>query len=162
MFREVLMFLEAAVLIDLDFKPIYWHLPQGRSSTYIPDSRSFWDVIWENRENLLVIAHTHPGKGRLMPSSEDISTFRAVEAGLGQRLRWWIANADNLMELVSSKMLGWDGPDKYVYTDYLHPELGSVPQLYAPMHLGLKEHPEWLHELRKVSSDDLVLKASIC
>jgi hypothetical protein len=83
------MMKEAAVVIDIHDQPLYWHLPAGRSASALPDSRALWLVLWDNRERLAGVAHTHPA-GIARPSATDIATFVACEAGLGRRLSWWI------------------------------------------------------------------------
>jgi hypothetical protein len=102
--------IESGVLVgDNDF--IYWHLPENRTGGSLPDSRELWDVLWEHRKDeYLGFAHTHPGAGVPGPSWEDITTFAGVEAGLGRRLRWWIASSDSLI------VLHWKGPHRYDFT----------------------------------------------
>jgi len=103
--------MEAAVVVGLDWEPLYWHVPPGRSSVALPDTRDLWDVIWENRRNLLGIAHSHPGSGVPGPSHEDITTFAAIESGLGRDLRWWITSRDRLIELRCAHghdLMGWE------------------------------------------------------
>jgi hypothetical protein len=34
------------------------------------------------------VAHSHPWEGEAHPSGTDVSTFRAIELGLGKRLLW--------------------------------------------------------------------------
>ncbi len=104
---------EAGVLIDLKGAPIYWHMPPGRSGGSLPDSRDLWDVIWENRANLSGFAHTHPGYGNPGPSQTDITTFQAIEAGLGKRLEWPIVSGDSLVVVYHSSLVG-DEIDKYL------------------------------------------------
>lgn len=87
---------EAAVVVDIDGQPVYWHLPAGRSATSIPDSRALWLVLWENRERLAGVAHTHPA-GVLRPSAIDLRTFAACEDGLARRLSWWIVTPAQVM-----------------------------------------------------------------
>lgn len=87
---------EAGLIIDLNGRPIYQHLPEGRSSGYLPDSRTLWEFLWENRENILGFAHSHPGYGIPSPSVEDVTTFRPVDQALGKDLHWWIATGDRL------------------------------------------------------------------
>jgi Prokaryotic homologs of the JAB domain len=87
---------EAAVVIDQDDHPIYWHLPEGRTAASIPDSRDLWMVLWNGREQLAGVAHTHPA-GVDQPSSIDLVTFRACEDGLGRRLSWWIVTPTEVM-----------------------------------------------------------------
>lgn len=65
----------------------------------LPDSRELWDVFWTHRATLLGFAHTHPGRGIPGPSHTDLTTFAAVEAGLGKRLHWWIASSDHVVLL---------------------------------------------------------------
>lgn len=81
------MSIETGVVLDYNWNVIYWHLPLGRSGGYLPDSRDLWNVIWENRENVMAVAHSHP-EGIIEPSGTDITTFAAIEAGLGKLLLW--------------------------------------------------------------------------
>ena len=46
------------------------------------------DRIWSNRDRIGGVAHTHPWEGTTSPSSTDLTTFAAIEAGLGKRLYW--------------------------------------------------------------------------
>lgn len=86
--------MESGLVIDVDGNVIHRHAPSGRTSASLPDSRQLWDVIWENRDRLLGIAHSHPGRGVPSPSGTDLTTFDAVERALGRRLSWWIASED--------------------------------------------------------------------
>jgi hypothetical protein len=104
------MSIEAGVVVDLDRKPIYWHEPLDRGPTHLADSRDLWDVLWENRHNLSGFAHSHPGSGIPEPSGTDLTTFSAVELGLGIRLFWWITSADRYI------LARWEGPGPYDYT----------------------------------------------
>lgn len=88
---------EVGVLVDVNGEPIHWHLPPGSSVVSLPDSRDLWDVIWENRGNVLGFAHSHPGSGSTGPSQTDVTTFRAVEKALGRRLVWWITSSTHLV-----------------------------------------------------------------
>lgn len=101
--------MEAAVVVDLDGKVLYEHAPHNRTVVSLPDSRSLWDVIWENRDKLSGIAHSHPGSGKPGPSYEDVTTFADIEAALGRRLNWWIITSDQLI------LLRWAGPEKHLY-----------------------------------------------
>lgn len=83
---------------------LFWHVPPGRSRVALPDSRALWDVLWTHRATLVGFAHTHPGIGPPVPSTEDVTTFAAVEAALGRRLVWWISTEDVLVRL------GFAGP----------------------------------------------------
>lgn len=120
---------EVAVLIDSRQKPLWWHLDPGREWDKIPDSASLWDNIWSCREDILGIAHTHPGSGHYpFPSSDpDLTTFEAVEAGLGRRLIWWIVNETHMSSVV--------------WRDDMHE--------YVTIHLHQSFEPKWVLELRQ-------------
>lgn len=89
--------IETGVLVDKQGAPLHWHTPANRTSTALPDSRDLWEMIWKHRANLLGFAHTHPGRGVPGPSDTDLTTFAAVEEGLGLRLNWWVVNEDNII-----------------------------------------------------------------
>jgi hypothetical protein len=122
--------LEAGVVIDFKNQPIFWHLPEGRSAGGLPDSRELWDVIWENRAQVEGFAHSHPGSGIPSPSYTDLTTFAAMEAGLGKRLSWYITSSDRLVVLL------WVGPGPLDY------------------HRDVLNHDEaaWVGELRRLSN----------
>jgi hypothetical protein len=122
--------METACVIAIDGSPLYWHVPPGRTSVTLPDSRLLWEVLWAERERIGGVAHTHPGRGEPVPSHEDLTTFAALEAALGRRLDWWIATADELA------LFRWSGPDK------LHYMRSALPILEAA----------WLARLRELSS----------
>lgn len=79
----------------------------------MPDTPELWSVIWDNRENVLGFAHTHPGTGIPGPSYEDVTTFAAIEAGLGKRLIWWISSDNEIIKLEHG------GKDKLSYNSEL-------------------------------------------
>jgi len=126
--------IEAGVLIAKNGEPIHWHLPPGRTSGSIPDTRTLWDVIWENRDYVLGFAHSHPGGGVPSPSLTDLTTFAAIEAALGRRLLWWITSSEH------SIRLDWCGPEK---TDY-----GIMTSSFTP---------DWVDELHKASEEETVM-----
>lgn len=109
--------------------PHYWHLPNGRSGGYLPDSRQLWDVLWElSSSNALDgFAHTHPGSGEPFPSYTDLTTFEAVEAGLGRRVDWWISSSNRTI------VIRWN------------------PQLNAYEITPCIKEPNWVRELRILS-----------
>jgi proteasome lid subunit RPN8/RPN11 len=118
--------LEVGVLIGLDGSPIFWHEPPERTAVSLPDSRKLWDVIWENRKTISGFAHSHPGSGIPCPSEEDITTFAAIEAGLGTRLNWWITSSDRMI------VCRWDSVCNYI-------------------NYKIEQEPIWASELRKRS-----------
>ena len=104
---------EACVLIGDGFRPLYWHKPTSTTSVSIPDSHDLWEMIWKIRDKLDGIAHSHPGSGIPSPSNEDLTTFSAIERGLGRRLIWWITSSNQGIALV------WKGPELYDYKSYV-------------------------------------------
>jgi hypothetical protein len=118
--------IEVAAVLDHYNVPIHWHVPPGRSSGHIPDTRSLWEVIWENRDIVGAVAHTHPGSGKPGPSIMDITTFMAIEAGLGRELAWWISSSDQTVQITHNK------GDQYVVYD-------------------VDRCPHWTHYLRHLS-----------
>lgn len=129
--KEDGMSIEAGVVVGLDGEPLYWHLPPGRDGAALPDSRDLWEVFWEHRAVLRGFAHSHPGDGVPGPSYTDVTTFAAVEAGLGKRLEWYIISANRLV------VIRWTGPDRLSYRG--EEWLGPAP---------------WLGQLRMISGYD--------
>ena len=101
--------IEVAMVFDSRGEPFFWHLPPGRSGGAIPDSRDLWEVLWEHRDDLGGIAHTHPWYGESGPSNTDVTTFAAVEAALGKRLLWLVVTFDHVT------YLEWAGPGRHDY-----------------------------------------------
>lgn len=101
--------MEAAVVLDRDWHPIYFHTPGGRTGGSIPDSRDLWEVLWAHRENLLGVAHSHSGGGVPGPSHTDVTTFAAIDAALGARLIWPIITVD------AFRAFQWRGPERLDY-----------------------------------------------
>ncbi len=116
---------EAALVVGEGGEVLHRHSPAGRTTVSLPDSRDLWAVLWEHRARIVGVAHTHPGVGTPRPSWEDLTTFAAVEDGLGRRLIWWIASADGLAAF------GWSGPDRYVYGPVDPGEAGWLVELRA-------------------------------
>jgi hypothetical protein len=53
----------------------------------VPDTRRRWETIWRLRDQLVEIVHSHP-LGPDTFSSEDLTTFAALDAALGRRLTY--------------------------------------------------------------------------
>jgi hypothetical protein len=117
--------MEAGVVLDREGLPLHWHVPAGRTTGSLPDSRELWDVLWANRNALSGFAHSHPGSGIPGPSHEDVTTFSAVELALGRRLDWWITSGDAVV------VVRWRGPGSYDYAAEL-----------------VAEEPAWASRLR--------------
>lgn len=109
------MSIETGVLLDQNYQPLFWHEPAGRGPGYLPDSRTLWDVLWENRARVWGFAHSHPGAGRTRPSLEDVTTFAAVEAAIGRRLVWPIITSDTV------SLFMWSGFNRLSYTEFEFP-----------------------------------------
>ena len=121
--------IEAGVIV-VDGQPVYWHSPKGRTGGSLPDSRTLWEVLWIHRKaESLGFAHSHPGSGIPSPSHTDITTFAAVEVGLGRRMVWWITSSDRVIAL------RWCGPGKHDYES------------------EIIEEPVWARTLRKNSEE---------
>ncbi len=130
------MSIEAAVVIS-GGSPSHWHLPPGRNSVYIPDTRDLWDILWESRSSVDGVAHTHPGSGWPSPSKTDLTTFEAVEKGLGRRLSWWILSRTHCV------LLQW--------------ESGGFGPGYETTYVFREEEPSWAEELRRHSYPEMTV-----
>ena len=75
--------------------------------------------MWEHRKILGGVAHVHPGYGEPTPSHEDVSTWAAVERGLGRRLLWPIITMDRELHYVGA---GWLNRYAHSLTPFLHIE----------------------------------------
>lgn len=116
--------MEAGVVLDVKFNPIFWHLPNDRTGGILPDSTELWNVLWDNRGRLGGFAHSHPGTGNPQPSDTDVTTMVAIEAALGRRLVWWICSADKLISMqwqpsISKYRLDVEPEDVYAWVEKL-------------------------------------------
>ena len=66
------------------------------SSTKIPDNRERWEIIWQHRNEITEIAHSHPGEF-LDFSQEDLTTMEAIEAGTGKTFIWSIITKNGFL-----------------------------------------------------------------
>jgi len=124
--------METGLVFDFHGGVIHWHVPPNRSQGALPDSRDLWEVLWENREILGGVAHTHPWNCEAHPSQTDVTTFAAVEAGLGMRLVWPIVTFTEVGYFT------WVGPDRLDYGILEHRRF----RIY-------REHIERLRELSR-------------
>ena len=97
--------IESAMVFDDRGEVIAYHTPPGCTSGSIPDTRSLWEILWEHRAHLGGVAHVHPWNGEPHPSTTDVTTFRAIENGLGKLLLWPVVTFDQVGVWV------WDGPE---------------------------------------------------
>ncbi len=61
----------------------------SNSPAALPDSRDRWEAIWRLRDELEVIAHSHP-MGPSAFSAEDESTMEALDSALGRPVRYMV------------------------------------------------------------------------
>jgi len=136
--------IEAGVVIGDAGDPLFWHLPEGRTSGSIPDTRVLWDVLWDNRDVVRGFAHSHPGSGPPAPSHTDLGTFVAIEQALGKRLTWWITSSNRLLELrqVDEPCPPWGVHSYTTRSGVEHRYLGTV----------IMPEMSWAEDLRKLSA----------
>ncbi|CAN5193429.1 hypothetical protein BH09MYX1_BH09MYX1_57600 [soil metagenome] len=103
---------EVCFLIGTDGS-ILW-ADASTSASALPDSRERWEAIWQNREQLSEIAHSHPGVP-LGFSAEDESTMAALTQALGRALRFSVVAPNgvvvrqNGVDVVVEKEPWWAG-----------------------------------------------------
>jgi len=101
--------MEVALVFDTNGNTICFHDPKGCTGGSIPDSRDLWEVIWENRERLGGVAHTHPWDGPAFPSHTDVTTFEAIERALGKSLLWPVVTFTDVTCVVRNPLyIDWD------------------------------------------------------
>jgi proteasome lid subunit RPN8/RPN11 len=91
------------------------------SPVALPDSRARWEAIWNNRERLGMIAHTHP-VGPHAFSQEDVTTMEALTVALGKAVPFAVVSVAGMLVRNS------DGVDEEV-----------------------ADEPPWTKELRELS-----------
>ena len=74
---------------------ILWADTTG-SAAAMPDSRSRWEAIWERRDAVREIAHSHP-IGPLAFSWEDQTTMDALELALGRTIRFSVVAPNGMI-----------------------------------------------------------------
>jgi hypothetical protein len=114
--------MEAAFVFDKDGSVIFWHLPEDRTSGSIPDSRQLWTDLWNNRDVLGGVAHTHPWDGESWFSHTDVTTFAAIEQGLGVRLIWPVVTFTEI------GYFEWMGPGETHYGPVKHRRFRLKPE----------------------------------
>lgn len=85
---------EVCFLLDSDGRVLWRDVSADPHA--LPDSRARWLAIWERRDVLAEIAHSHP-HGPLAFSAQDTSTMAAIDAALGRRLTYTVVTADNTL-----------------------------------------------------------------
>ena len=64
----------------------------------IGDSSSWWDTIWQQRDEFGGTAHSHPS-GMARPSLTDITTWAAYEIALDESYPWYIVTETAVVEV---------------------------------------------------------------
>ncbi len=130
--------METALVFDLEGRTIHWHEPAGRTSGSLPDSQDLWEILWENRHRLGGVAHTHPWNGPAIPSGTDLTTFAAVEKGLGKHLLWPVVTFDNVAYVVRNPLFK-DGGAMWTNAGPLTIKIEGIDELRRRS--GSKEDP---------------------
>jgi hypothetical protein len=100
----------------------------------LPDRRSRWEAIWDLREQIVEIAHTHPLGGAAF-STEDQTTMQALDSALGRKLRYAVVTPDVLLRRVPSE----DGPiDRF---ETAEPWWTTLIRLASGIELDLQQTP---------------------
>jgi hypothetical protein len=68
----------------------------GPSAVALPDSRARWEAIWNRKDDLEEIAHSHP-IGPLAFSNEDETTMEALNSALGRALVFSVVAPDGMI-----------------------------------------------------------------
>lgn len=100
---------------------------EGESAVFIPDSRGRWEAIWEERERLTEVAHSHP-LGPLAFSREDETTMQALVTALARPIVFSVVTKDAMIRRRVDPTGSTTGPDERV-----------------------ADEPSWASELRKAS-----------
>ncbi len=61
----------------------------SNSPAALPDSRDRWEAIWQHRDEIEAIVHSHP-VGPSAFSAEDESTMAAIDSALGKPMRYCV------------------------------------------------------------------------
>jgi proteasome lid subunit RPN8/RPN11 len=90
------LMIEVAMVFDKKGNALFWLGPKEHTSSYIPDSQVMWQRIWEHRDIIGGVVHTHPWNGAPFPSETDTTTWHAIERALGKKLIWPIVSMDDV------------------------------------------------------------------
>ena len=139
--------METALVFDRSGRTLYWHEPHGRNGGALPDSDDLYAVLWKHRSaekggtgQLAGVAHTHPWDGPTGASGTDLTTFRAVELGLAQRLVWPIVTFTHVVLYVR--------PREYDFAKIANTPAERAGELYVPARAPVGWALEGLEELR--------------
>jgi hypothetical protein len=89
---------------------LLWADASSEDPSRLPDSQARWQAIWQHRDELEELAHSHP-LGPLAFSEEDKTTMAALEAALGKTLKFSIvAPGGMLLKLGEEEWLAQSEP----------------------------------------------------
>jgi len=88
--------IEVSMVFDCHGFALFWPSSEGNKHNYIEDSSILWNRIWDNRNRIEGIAHTHPWSCPPFPSATDETTWWAIEKALGKRLTWPIISMNSV------------------------------------------------------------------
>src|SRR5690349_13198649 len=71
------------------------------SPVALPDSRARWEAIWERRDRLVEIAHSHP-VGPQAFSREDETTMAALVSALGRAITFSVVAPHGMVRCLKS------------------------------------------------------------
>ena len=94
------MLREVCFLIGSDGRVLWSDAGTGPGA--LPDRRARWKAIWQLREDLAEIAHSHP-VGPLAFSQEDETTMAALSLGLSRTLRFSIVTPTGVLVRAGGK-----------------------------------------------------------
>jgi hypothetical protein len=93
---------EVCLLIGRD-NEVLWS-DESDSPVRLPDSRERWEAIWQLRNELAEVAHSHP-EGPLGFSAEDETTMAALTSALGRPLRFSVVAPGGMVQRVGGRDL---------------------------------------------------------
>jgi hypothetical protein len=122
--------MEVALVFNIFGEAIWYHNPR-EGGTYIPDSSDLWEILWKNRVVLGGVAHTHPWDGPAHPSHTDVTTFSAIEIGLGKKLLWPIVTFTEVVYFVKNPLINDYVPTKNYFneTPWWGTNIGKLRQM---------------------------------
>lgn len=81
------------VCMVIDGRDAICYADASTSPLALPDSRDRWQAIWQLRDQVATIAHSHP-YGPEAFSDEDLSTMAAIDSALGRSLRYCVVTPE--------------------------------------------------------------------
>ncbi len=94
----------------------------------LADSRARWQQIWNNREQLEEIAHSHPS-GLAAFSQEDETTMTALEQALGRTLRFSVVTEEVVIVREGAKAPTETRKDEAWWVDLMRLASGIRPKV---------------------------------